>query len=140
MTLIISECKPDTSQEIMATRPIFINAIRPHLYIHGSPAGTVKVQVQDVNGYMIAESATQSIATLKTEAYAHKYYLFEIDANLMQDGHYRIAVVCGGGYVFSESAYVGVCHDWDNTKSDLSYVAVDSFHKPLDLEIWERKP
>lgn len=140
MTLIVSECKPDAYQEIVPTKPIFVYAIRPHLYIHGSPAGTVKVQIQDANGYMVAESATQSIATLKTATYAHKYYRFEIASNLMQDTTYRIAVVCGGGYSFSESAYVGVCHDWDNTKSDLSYVASDSFNKPLDIEIWERKP
>lgn len=138
MTLIVSECMPTVYQVITPTDPIFLYAIRPHLYIHGSPAGTVNVQLQDDNGLVIAESTPVTITSLKTLTYAHAYYRFFITANLIENITYRIAVVCGGGYSFSESAYVGVCHDWDNTKAALSYTADTSIEKPLDIEIWER--
>ena len=140
MTLIVSECMPSAYQFITPTSPVFVYAIRPHLYIHGSPAGTVTVQIQDDMGRVVQEATPLTITTLKTLAYAHGYFRFLMSANLAQDATYRIAVVCGGGYSFSESAYVGVCHDWDNTKATLSYTANGSFEKPLDIEIWEKLP
>lgn len=138
MNLIVNECKPTVYQAIKPTENIFVVAIRPHLYIHGTPAGTVKVQIQDGNGRVVAESNSLTITSLKSLSYAHKYYKFDIYSSLIKDVSYRIAVVCGGGYSFNESAYVGVCHDWDNTKSSLEYTPVSDFEKPLDIEIWQR--
>ena len=140
MKLIVSECQPSVYQSITATEPMIVIAFRPHLYIHGSPSGTVRVELQDSSGRTIKASATQTIASLKSLAYAHKYYRFDLACELSANTSYRIAIVCGGGYAFSESAYVGVCHDWDTTKSALGYTPIDSLRKPLDIEIWERRP
>ena len=137
-TLIVSECKPSVYQPIKADKNMHVFAIRPHLYIHGSPAGTIKVQVQDANGYVVAESATQVITSLKALAHAHYYIRFDVKASLIKNISYRLAVVCGGGYSFSESAYVGVCLDWDRTKINMAYTPANSYQTPLDFEIWER--
>lgn len=141
MKLLVAECKPSVSQPITPSEPIFVIAIRPHLYIHGSPSGTVKVQILDSNDRLVIESSTIALnsSTLKTLDYAHKYYKFDLNANLSADVSYKIAVVCGGGYSFSESAYVGVCLDWDNTKTSTGYTPDNDFEKPLDIEIWERR-
>jgi hypothetical protein len=136
--LILIECKPDVYQSIKADKDMFVVALRPHLYIHGSPTGTIKVQVQDAGGKVVAESASQTITDLKTLAYAHKYALFYINANLVEDSFYRLAVVCGGGYAFSEAAYVGVCLDWDNPKTETTYSPGSGYSAALDFEIWER--
>lgn len=137
--LIVSECNPTTVyQTIRADRNMYVVAIRPHIYIHGSPSGTVKVQIQDENGRIVVDTTPQTITGLKTLAYAHKYIEFDINASLVAESLYRIAVICGGGYSFSESAYVGVCADWDNTKTDLEYTSTGAFSAPLDIEIWER--
>lgn len=140
MKLIVSECKPSVYQTIQATSPLIVVAFRPHLYIHGSPAGTVRVELQDASGRTIKASADQTITSLKTSTYAHKYYRFDLSCELAESTSYRVAIVCAGGYSFSESAYVGVCHDWDQTKTATSYTPEDSFRKPLDIEIWERVP
>lgn len=137
-TQIVIECRPTVYQSIKASKDMFVIALRPHLYIHGAPTGTVKVQVQDENGRVVAESSTQTITDLKTLAYAHKYALFYINANLVEDSFYRLAVVCGGGYSFSESAYVAVCLDWDNPKTEATYSPSAGFNGALDFEIWER--
>ncbi|RTL05230.1 hypothetical protein EKK58_08765 [Candidatus Dependentiae bacterium] len=139
MTLLVAECKPSVSQPIRAAEPMFIVALRPHLYIHGSPSGTVKVQILDTNNRVVTESSSVSISTLKTLDYAHKYYRFDLSANLSQDTSYKLAVVCEGGYSFSESAYVGVCLDWDNRKSSVGYSPSTSYEQPLDIEVWERR-
>ncbi len=143
-TLLLSECKPSAYQPIKADKNMYVVALRPHLYIHGNPAGNVKVQIQDANGYVVAESATETIANLKTLGaytldYVHGYFRFYVNASLIDQVSYRLAVVCGGGYSFSESAYVGVCLDWDDTKISLNYTPVNKFQYPLDFEIWERK-
>lgn len=138
-TLIVSECDPSVYQQITADENMFVVAIRPHLYIHGSPSGTVKVQVQDENGYVITESSAQTITDLKTATYAHKYIEFELNTNFVEGSVYRLAVVCEGGYSFSESAYVGVCLDWDNPKINASYNPNVGASAALDFEIWVRK-
>lgn len=138
MKLIVNECKPSTYQAIRPTENLFVVAIRPHLYIHGAPTGTVKVQIQDSNGRLVKESPSQTITGLKALAYAHKYYRFDLETSLIAGEAYRIAIVCGDGYSFSESAYVGVCQDWDGTKTDLEYTPGGDFEKPLDIEIWQR--
>lgn len=140
MKLVVNECKPSTYQVISPDEKMFVIAIRPHLYIHGAPIGTVKVQIQDTNGLVVAESNALTITSLKAQSYAHGYFKFDIAANLTDESSYRIAIVCGGGYSFSESAYVGVCRDWDNTKSTLGYASTGAFSAPLDIEIWYRRP
>lgn len=138
-TLVVIECDPDTVyQQIVADKNMFVVALRPHLYIHGSPAGSVKVQVLDTNNRVVAESATQTITSLKTESYAHGYIKFDINASLRKGTSYRLAVVCGGGYTFSESNYIGVCLDWDSPKVECSYSPNTGFNAALDFEIWER--
>ena len=139
MTLIVAECKDSVSQAIRPTEPLFVVAIRPHLYVHGSPSGTVKVQLLDGNDRVVSTSNSLNLSSLKTLDYSHKYYKFDMNANLAADVSYKIAVVCEGGYSFSESAYVGVCLDWDNTKSELAYTPSGDLQRPLDIEIWERK-
>jgi len=142
-TQLVSECKPSAYQPIKADKNMYVVALRPHLYIHGNPTGNVKVQIQDANGYMIAESATETIANLKTLGsytldYVHGYFRFYVSTSLIDQVSYRLAVVCGGGYSFSESNYVGICLDWDDTKISLNYTPVNKFQHPLDFEIWER--
>lgn len=142
--VLVSECKPTVYQPIKADSNMYVVALRPHLMIFGNPTGTVKVQIQDGNGYVVAESSTMTVTEIKTLAeitqdYFHGYIRFYINASLINDVSYRLAVVCGGGYSFSESAYIGVALDWDNTKINTAYTPSNSFQCPLDFEIWERK-
>lgn len=137
--IIVVECDPTTVyQQIVADKNMFVVALRPHLYIEGSPAGTVKVQVLDTNNNVVAESSAQTITSLKTDTYAHKYIKFDVNANLRKDVSYRLAVVCGGGYVFNNTNFVGVCLDWDSPKVAASYSPNTGFNAALDFEIWER--
>lgn len=141
-TLLVHECDAGNSntvfQEIIPTKNINLSAIRPNLYIHNGPSGTVKVEVRDEFNRLIKASATQTITALKTLAFAHGYFRFNIDTPLIKNVKYRIAVVCGGGYTFAEGAYLGVLKDWDDKKTDQSYTPNVDFNAPLDFEIWER--
>jgi len=141
-TLIVHELETPGNntvfQEIKPTQNINLAAIRPHLYLHNAPSGKVRVEVQDENGRLIKASAKQTITDLKTLAFAHGYHKFDIDTPLIKDIKYRIAVVTSDGYTFAESAYIGVCKDWDDEKTNQSYSPNNQFDAPLDFELWER--
>lgn len=137
-TLVSIECNPSVYQSIKANSNMFVVSLRPHLKITGAPSGTVKVQIQDENGRVIVESSALTITSLKTLAYAHKYIDFQIQANLAKDVFYRLAVVCGGGYSYSNTDYVAVCLDWDNPKTEVTYSPSTGLNGALDFEIWER--
>lgn len=137
-TLILIENVPTVFQEITMLQNMYLAHVRPHLFIKGSPAGTVKVQLQDENGRVIATSNSLTITALKTATYAHKYYRFDINANLIDGQIYRVAVICEGGYSYVESDFVGVCLDWDNPKVSASYINNGGVNAALDFELWER--
>ncbi len=137
-TLILSECMPTVFQEITMTKSMFVAHIVPRLFVYGSPAGTVKVQLQDANGRVIRESNTVTITDVKTLAYGNKYVRFDIAANLINEQIYRVAIVCGGGYSFSESAYVAVNLDWDKPKRPATYINNSGANAALDFDLYER--
>ena len=54
-------------------------AIRPHLYLHNTPSGTLKLELRDAADALIAESETLSIPAMYssagfTQPYAHGYF------------------------------------------------------------------
>ncbi len=139
MRLLVDELETSLYQEIQTKHQhMMIGAIRPHLLIFnktGLGAGTLKMQIQDTRGRVIATSETLNIASLSTLDYAHKYYRFYIDAGLRANTTYRIALVAGGGYSFSESAYVGWCNGWE-FRQNANYSPSDGVNAPKDFELW----
>ncbi len=142
MRLIVHELVTTLYQEItVGAFPIMVEAIRPHLLVFnkaGLGAGTLTVRILDANGKRVAVSETLNIADLTTLAYAHKYYRFYINAGLRAGATYRVALVAGGGYTFSEAAYIAWCNGWEHRRNSSSYNFGEA-DAPLDFEIWERK-
>lgn len=138
--LIIRELKADALyQQIVPTENLNLVHIRPHLLIYGSPSGTLQVQVRDSNDRIAGASNTISISTLKTQTYAHGYFRFDITQPLISGVTYRIALVGGGGYTFSETDYVGWASDWNDEKISTTYTQSGDVDSPLDFELWVRK-
>lgn len=141
MKIIVHELKTTLYQTVIPEENTFVEAIRPHIYKHGSPAGALKVQVQDANGYLIAESNTVNIVDLSASAYFHGHITFDINVGLRAGETYRIALVPTIGYSFSESAYIGVCNSYDLSGYTQDYVSSSgNFSAPLDIQIWRRVP
>jgi hypothetical protein len=127
------------TQELIADRNVNVVAIRPHIYKHNAPAGTLKVKILDASDVEIAESDAVTITNISGQPFYHGYVRFYINAYLKRDETYKIKLVGEGGYSFNESAYVGWCNDYDSAKYDTDYVVAHAVVRPLDLEIWERK-
>lgn len=136
MKFIVYELVTALHQEYTTTDDVKnVAVIRPHLYRKGLPAGSVKLQIQDLSGEVIAESDTRLISSLGSGTYWHGVAKFTIAANLSPLTTYRIALI-GVGYTYGGSAYVG----WVNGFGLGRYASTHSgYDAPLDLEIWTRK-
>jgi hypothetical protein len=138
MQLLVAEIKSTLYQALTNGRTVAqVYAVRPHLYRHGSPAGTIKLQIQDASGVLIAESAAQTISAIGSGTYWHGYLEFVVSAQLAKNAAYRFALV-PAGYTFSEGAYLGWCNGFDLGKYGGTYAPAVGFSAPLDLEIWTR--
>lgn len=138
MKLVVHELQAtELSQSYTPERNVIVHAIRPHLYKHNAPAGTLKLQIY--NGVtLVGESDPVTIASISTANYFHGYVRFDLSCGLKRDTAYTFKLV-GSGYTFSESAYVGWCGGFDLGKYPATYTPESLLKYPLDLEVWERK-
>lgn len=139
MKLLVHELIDELSQEMTTPNEVVqLEAVRPHLYKHNSPAGSVKVQITDLNDELIAESNTVLITDISDESFFHGYVTFEIDAQLRPETTYRFKLL-SVGYTFAENAYVGVCNGFDLSKYEANYSPSEGASSSLDIELWRRE-
>jgi len=127
------------SQEVTTTRNTLVEAIRPHLYVHGVVAGSLILKITDANGELIATSTSVTISSISASNYFHGYVRFYINAYLRKDVNYIISLY-SSGYTFSESGYVGWCNGYDLAKYSSDFTPSNSNFAALDYEIWARNP
>ncbi len=140
MKLIVHELEAVAlEQSLTASRNILVEAVRPHIYRHNLPTGSLKVRIRNSSDVLVAESEEVEIADIGSDNFFHGYVRFFINAYLASGQTYKFQLIGTDGYTFGEAAYCGWVNAYDLNKYLLSYVAVDSLRSPLDIEIWERK-
>lgn len=139
MTLIIHELKAaGLTQTVTPERNTIVTAIRPHIYRHLAPTGSLKLELYDDSDVLVAESENVEIPDIGTMDYFHGYVRFYINAYLKKDVEYTIKLVGEDGYTFNESAFCGWANGFDLAKYPITTTPTNSMQYPLDLEIWER--
>lgn len=136
MILIVHDINTSVYQTLIPNSNQMVGAVRPHLYIHNNPAGSLKVQITADDGTLIAESNTVAISTITSAPEFHGHVTFNIDANLKRGVKYRFYVIGTGGYSFNLSAYCGVCNDYDSRIYPLENPINTPGQAPLDIQIW----
>lgn len=139
MDLIYTDLDTEASQEITMINDCNLVYIRPHVIKHGSPGGSIKVQVLDENDYLIGESSSVTVASISTFDYAHGYVRLPIDVPLKAGSTYKINLVGHSGYTFSDANHVGFCRDFDLRKVRAAYTSNLGADSAYDIELWERK-
>lgn len=140
MILLVEELKTELVATIKSTEGHRnIRHIRPHIFRKAAPTGSLKVQLRDSSGGLIAESNSVTIASIGSDTYFHGYVKFDLTAQLKEDVTYRVALVPTGGYSFSESNWIGWCNGFDLGKYPGTYTDAEGYSAPLDLELWEYK-
>jgi hypothetical protein len=143
MKLIVSELKSTLLQMIeVGGRNLDVTAIRPHLILYGSAAGSLTLQIEDETGQVVGVSETLSIsgirAAIASLGYDHGFTRFYINATLRAGSTYGIRLI-GSGYTFSEVAWAGWCIGYDQPKVAAIYVPSGGWSSALDMELWGNK-
>ncbi len=126
----------------IGSRDVELVAIRPSLYIHGSPSGSLTMQIEDENQRLVDSSETLSIATIKSTiaslGYDHGYLRFLASTLLKKNTTYGVRLVPSGGYAFAEGAYVGWCNGYDLGVIPADWSPSTGWDAALDMQLWER--
>lgn len=142
MKLIVEDLKGQYLEQkiLVGTRPINIVALRPHIYKHLNPAGSLKLQLRDASGTLLKESDAVTIQSITDASgdYFHGYVKFTLEAGLLPETTYRLRLSTTG-YSHSESAYIGWCRDFDLQKYDADFTPESGVSSALGVEIWENK-
>lgn len=139
MKLLVTELDSTIIQTYKSLKYTQVYALRPHIYRHNFPTGSLKMQIKDMSDNLIAESEVIAIEDIGSDDFFHGYVRFEVSALLNKDQTYKFILVSGDGYSFAEGSYCGWCNGYDLGKYDPTYEPDTSFHYPLDLEVWELK-
>lgn len=135
MKLLIEDLATDLTQDLTPTRNVDLYAIRPHLYLDQTPAGSLRVDVLDANGKLISSSEVVALSTITIEDYYHGYVRFLISAHLKKDTAYKIRLVGVSGYTTG----VSWCLDFDLAKYAHNYSPSGGRSSSFDFEIWGYK-
>jgi len=136
---LVSNTGSDQLRQIVTTpsdRHTVVAAVRPHLVIIGTPAGSLKVDIQNSSGTVLYSSETIAISTITTANAFHGYVRFYLNAVLAASTNHYISLQSSGGYVYSDTSYVGWANDFDLRKYEASYSPSTGLDAALDTEIW----
>lgn len=122
---------------ITGSKEIAMTHVRPYLYKHGSPAGTVKVQILDSSQVLIKETSTLTITDISTATYFHGFVRFELEMGLARETSYYCKLVTSG-YSFAEANHLGWCRDYDLRVVDASYTPSDGLNSAFLFQMFEQ--
>ena len=144
MKLIVDELGLGATNELFQEITVgdhsrHVTNIRPHLYRHNSPAGSLRIDVRDLNGEIAKSSDTLLISAIDPgNDFFHGEIRFDIDFSFRVGETYRIYLV-GLTYTFVEGAYIGWCRDFDLRKYPLGYTPDGPFNTSLLMELWDNR-
>jgi len=137
MQLVVHELDTALRQPVTPTKVTRVAAIRPHLYVHGSPAGSLTLNVLNASGDLVASSQPVLISNIPSTGYYHGYIAFDISCHMQANTEYNIELT-GSGYSYADGAFVGWCNTFDFDGYPEGYTPTGDLTLPLDLQIWER--
>jgi hypothetical protein len=139
MRLVVQEVKADgVIQEFTPTQNTLVYAVRPHIYRHLNPSGSLQLQILDTDDNVLVESEEIEISSIGSADYYHGYVRFLIDIGLKKDVTYRFKLIGTDGYSYSDSAFIGWCNGYDLGKYPEQYTPSADAYSALDCEIWKR--
>ena len=122
----------------VGSRDINVRYVRPHLYKHLAPAGSVAIEIRDASQVLIATSDSVTITDIDAANYFHGEVRFDVSARLLKNTSYYIRLV-SSGYSYAANAFIGWCQDFDLRKVGVDYTPAGSLNTPFLLELWELK-
>jgi len=145
MKLIVDELGIQGTNEVFQEITVgdssrFVSNIRPHLYRHNSPSGSLRIDVRDVNDEIAKSSSVVAISAIDPgNDFFHGEIRFDIEFSFRAGETYRIFLVGVSGYTFAESAYIGWCRGFDLGKYPSDFSPKVGFNSSLLMELWDNR-
>lgn len=136
-TLLYDTLTTELETSFRPDRNMLIRGFKPWLFRVGTPAGTARLELRDENGRLIQASENEVLADIGEGTNWHGSAGIILKAGLRLDTTYRVALVAGGGYAFSDAAHIGWCLDYaQDRKVRLGYTEAGRDQSPYGLEAW----
>ena len=146
MKVVVEELSGTLSQTFSTKNRLQVKSIRPYIYKHRSPAGTLTIEIEQ-NSTTIATSTGVTSADIETNTastsinFYHGYYRFDFtDQFHIEKGNFTVKLT-SSGYTFGESAYFGWVKPHENISIPIDYdqTGKGDESNPFGIEIWTRK-
>lgn len=140
--LLVTRLDTSLSQQLTTTELSVIAAVRPHIYIEGSPPGSLRVDLYDSSDTTLLKSSEElTIANIKTQAgitesFFHGYIKFDIDWGLADETTFNVRLVGTSGYTATATDAVYWCKDFDLRKYSANFTPNIGFNSAFDVEFW----
>jgi len=131
-------------QVLTLEKDILINAIRPYIYKHNSPAGTIRMAIwKNAAEIAYGELTSTEMENLDDDLanfdFAHGHMRFDLNRFVrLRKGEYTIKM-SSTGYTFSESAYFGWVKAHEDIRYSINGVSQNAFENPYTVELWRNE-
>jgi hypothetical protein len=135
--LLYDPLEDEIEFRIQPERNLLVRGFRPWLVRTGAPAGTIRLELRDTSGQLIAASDAMDAADVGEGDHWTGDQGFLLEAALQSGVTYVLALVGGGGYAHADAAHVGWCLDYaESRKVRLGYTEAGHDQSPYGLELW----
>ena len=142
--LVVDELLTTLSQTFTLTKNMrfTVEAIRPYIYMHNTPAGTFTVAVKSGGTELFSKTFTS--AEIKsdletTDNYAHiwKGIVFSNPAHI-ENGQYELEL-SSSGYTYSDTSYLGWIREHENLTNEIDGTPVSDMQNPRAFQLLTRQ-
>jgi hypothetical protein len=140
--LVVEELKTSLKQTFRTNTRLVLQAVRPHIYKHLSPAGDLTLNIIQDGKTVGTKTVTSAIIESGTDStptnYYHGIYTLEFDNQVVvNEGEFEIELVGENGYSFSESAYFGWVKPHEDLYIETEYTPAGDDYNPFGVQLWK---
>jgi len=119
-----------------------VQAVRPYLYLHNDPTGSIKVAIkydgQKIASKTLTVAEILNLAELPAGQYHYGFFTFDIEAVLNIKTEYQIEV-SGVGYGYDPNSYFGWIKPHENLINTFSESVLYDDQNPFGFQLWGYK-
>ena len=141
-TLVIDELRTTLEQDFEILERMQITTIRPVLYIHSAPAGSVIIKIK--SGSTVLSEATMLISDIISEGSLSDYswgsFSFTLNEEIVLHPETTYTIeLSGSGYSYSDSSYIGMVKPHENEINELQDSTANPLENAFGFELWGYK-
>lgn len=144
-TIIVTELGIESALNTLAqqftvgSESKYIYAVRPHLYKHGNPSGSLVMKLYESNGTTLrATSESIALSSIGSTTFFHGKIRFLINSGLVASTNYYLKLE-SSGYTYNASNFVGWCRDFDDRIYTANFTTNLGMSSPYFFEFWTKE-